>query len=175
MGARSASRPRPRSPSGKAASQSFGYRHRRFFLLPCELLLDELPADFARGRFDRLELELLDEFELELLELFELELLDEFELELLELFELELPAEAGAVARADSTARTTASGGVLPPRPGPSVAAAATTSPHAPSPAVYVFQRFAYLPEPAIAAPRFSDFACGPVVPGRGERSVSAT
>jgi len=145
--------------------------------LPCELLLDELPADFARGRFDRLELELLDEFELELLELFELELLDEFELELklelldefelelLELFELELPADAGAVARADSTARTTASGGVLPPRPGPSVAAAAATSPHAPSPAVYVFQRFAYLPEPAIAAPRFSDLRAVPLSP----------
>jgi hypothetical protein len=85
-----------------------------------------------------------EEFEFELLDEFELELLDELELELLDEFELELPADAGCVARAASTARTTASGGdVL--GPAPSVAAAATTSPQAPSPAVYVFQRFAYL------------------------------
>jgi hypothetical protein len=98
----------------------------------------ELLDEFELELLDELKLELLDEFELQLLEEFELELLDEFELELLEELELELPAEAGWVPMDDCTARTTASGGELPTEP--SVAAAVATSPHAPSPAAYVFQ-----------------------------------
>jgi hypothetical protein len=97
-------------------------------------LLDELELELL----DVLELELLEELKLELLDEFELELLDELELELLDEFELELPADACWVVRADSTARTTASGGEVPTVP--SEAAAVATSPHAPSPAAYVFQ-----------------------------------
>jgi hypothetical protein len=97
-------------------------------------LLDELELELL----DVFELELLEELKLELLEEFELELLDELELELLDELELELPADAGCVERADSTARTTASGDELPTEP--SVAAAVATSPQAPSPAAYVFQ-----------------------------------
>jgi hypothetical protein len=87
---------------------------------------------------EEFELQLLDELELQLLEEFELELLDELELELLDEFELELPADAGSVWRAASTALMTASGGELPTDP--SVAAAVATSPQAPSPAAYDFQ-----------------------------------
>jgi hypothetical protein len=105
-------------------------------------LLEELELElldvFELELLEELKLELLEEFELQLLEEFELELLDEFELELLEEFELELPADACWVVRADSTARTTASGGEVPTVP--SEAAAVATSPHAPSPAAYVFQ-----------------------------------
>ena len=94
--------------------------------------------EFELELLDEFELELLDEFELELLDELELELLDELldelELELLDEFELELPADAGCVPIAASTARTTFSGG-LAPGTEPSVAAAATTSPQAPSPA----------------------------------------
>jgi hypothetical protein len=97
-------------------------------------LLDELELELL----EELKLELLDEFELELLDQLELELLDELELELLDEFELELPADACWVVRADSIARTTDSGGELPTVP--SEAAAVATSPHAPSPAAYVFQ-----------------------------------
>jgi recombinational DNA repair protein (RecF pathway) len=89
----------------------------------------------------------------ELLEEFELELLDELELELLDEFELELPAEAGWVPMADSTARTTASGGELPTDP--SVAAAVATRPQAPSPAAYVFQCLGILFRLSIIEPRF--------------------
>ena len=97
--------------------------------LELELLLELLDV-FELELFDELLLEFEDEFEDEFEEEFELELL----LELLDEFELELPAEAGWVARADSTARTTASGGDWP-GPEPSVAAAAATIPQAPSPA----------------------------------------
>jgi hypothetical protein len=107
---------------------------------------------------DVFELELLEVFELVLLEVFELELLEVFELELLDEFELELPAEAGCVASADSTARTTASGGELPTDP--SVAAAVATSPHAPSPAAYVFQCFGTLLRLSMIGPRFQ-WGCG--------------
>jgi hypothetical protein len=102
-------------------------------LEPLEL---ELLEEFELELSDVFELELLDVFELELLDVFELELLDVFELELLDVFELELPAEADWVESALSTARTTASGGVTPPGREPSVAAAATTRPAAPRPAV---------------------------------------
>jgi hypothetical protein len=112
-------------------------------------LLEELKLELL----DEFELELLDEFELELLDEFELELLDELELELLDEFELELPADAGCVARADSTARTTASGGELPTEP--SVAAAVATSPHAPSPAAYVFQCVGTFLRLSMIGPRF--------------------
>jgi hypothetical protein len=101
-------------------------------------LLDELLDVFELELLEELKLELLEEFELELLEEFELELLDELELELLDEFELELPADACCVVRADSTARTIASGGELPTVP--SDAAAVATSPQAPNPAAYVFQ-----------------------------------
>jgi hypothetical protein len=90
---------------------------------------------------------------LELLDEFELELLDELELELLEEFELELPADAGCVWRADWTARITASGGELPTEP--SVTAADATSPHAPSPAAYVFQCCGTLLRSSMIGPRF--------------------
>jgi hypothetical protein len=96
-------------------------------------LLDELLDVFELELLEELKLELLEELELQLLDEFELELLEELELELLEEFELELPADAGCVWRADSTARTTASGGELPTEP--SVAAADATSPQAPTPA----------------------------------------
>ena len=101
-------------------------------------LLDEFELELLEELLDVFELELLDELKLELLEEFELELLDELELELLDEFELELPADACWVVRADSIARTTDSGGELPTLP--SDAAAVATSPHAPSPAAYVFQ-----------------------------------
>jgi hypothetical protein len=58
------------------------------------------------------------------------------------------------VASADSTARTTASGGELP-GPEPSVAAAAATIPQAPSPAAYVFQCFGTLLRLSMGGPRF--------------------
>jgi hypothetical protein len=101
-------------------------------------LLEEFELELLEELLDVFELELLEELKLELLDEFELELLDELELELLEEFELELPADACWVLRADSIARTTDSGGVLPTVP--SEAAAVATSPHAPSPAAYVFQ-----------------------------------
>jgi hypothetical protein len=120
-------------------------------------LLDELELElleeFELELLEELKLELLDELELELLEEFELELLDELELELLEEFELELPADACCVERADSTARTTASGGELPTEP--SVAAADATSPQAPSPAAYVFQCFGTFLRLSMIGPRF--------------------
>ncbi|HEV3376703.1 MAG TPA: hypothetical protein VG126_05430 [Thermoleophilaceae bacterium] len=81
---------------------------------------------------------MLEEFELQLLDEFELELLDELELELLDEFELELPADAGCVETAASTALITASGGECPTDP--SFTAAVATRPQAPSPAAYVFQ-----------------------------------
>jgi hypothetical protein len=101
-------------------------------------LLDEFELELLEELLDVFELELLEELKLELLDEFELELLDELELELLDEFELELPADACCVTRADSTARTTDSGGELPTVP--SETAAVATSPHAPSPAAYVFQ-----------------------------------
>jgi hypothetical protein len=103
----------------------------------------ELLDVFELELLDQLELELLDELELQLLEEFELELLDELVLELLDEFELELPADAGCVTRAASTARTTASGGELPSDP--SFTAATATSPQAPSPAAYIFHWFGVL------------------------------
>jgi hypothetical protein len=125
-------------------------------------LLDELELElldvFELELLDELKLELLDELELQLLDEFELELLDELELELLDEFELELPAEAGWVPMADSTARTTASGGELPTDP--SVAAAVATSPHAPSPAAYVFQCLGTLFRLSMIEPRFQ-WGCG--------------
>jgi hypothetical protein len=102
-------------------------------------LLEELKLELL----DEFELQLLDEFELELLDEFELELLDELELELLDEFELELPADAGCVETAASTARITASGGECPSEP--SFTAAVATRPQAPSPAAYVFQYFGTL------------------------------
>jgi hypothetical protein len=101
-------------------------------------LLEEFELELLDELLDVFELELLEELKLELLEEFELELLDELELELLDEFELELPADASCVVRADSTARTIASGGELPTVP--SDAAAVATSPQAPNPAAYAFQ-----------------------------------
>jgi hypothetical protein len=101
-------------------------------------LLEEFELELLEELLDVFELELLEELKLELLEEFELELLDELELELLDEFELELPADASCVVRADSTARTIASGGELPTVP--SDAAAVATSPQAPNPAAYAFQ-----------------------------------
>jgi hypothetical protein len=98
----------------------------------------ELLDEFELELLEELKLELLDEFELQLLDEFELELLDELELELLDEFELELPADAGCVETAASTALITASGGELPTEP--SFMAAVATRPQAPSPAAYVFQ-----------------------------------
>jgi hypothetical protein len=106
-------------------------------------LLEEFELELLDELLDVFELELLEELKLELLEEFELELLDEFELELLDEFELELPADAGCVPMAVSTARITDSGGELPTVP--SVAAAEATSPAAPRPAAYVFQCFGIL------------------------------
>jgi hypothetical protein len=173
-----------------------GYRHR--FLLRFEELFDELllelPDALARCEWcEWFELELLDEFELELLEEFELELLDElldvfelelleelklelldeFELELLDEFELELPADACWVVRADSIARTTDSGGELPTLP--SEAAAVATSPHAPSPAAYVFQCLGIFLRLSTIGPRFQWGVAVrlPLVPGHSESSVS--
>jgi hypothetical protein len=107
---------------------------------------------------DEFELELLEELKLELLDEFELELLDELELELLEEFELELPADACWVVSADSTARTTDSGGEVPIVP--SEAAAVATSPHAPSPAAYVFQCLGTLLRLSMIRPHFHG-GCG--------------
>src|ERR671915_728123 len=149
VGARLSTGPRPHTlePPPERSGDRCCYRHRfreRFEEL-LEELLDELLLEF--------ELELLDEFELELFEEFELELLDELELELLDEFELELPADASCVYRADWTARITASGGELPTEP--SVTAADATSPHAPSPAAYVFQFCGTLLRSSIIGPRF--------------------
>jgi hypothetical protein len=118
------------------------------------------------------ELELLEELKLELLDELELELLDELELELLEEFELELPADASCVVRADSTARTTASGGELPTVP--SETAAVTTSPQAPRPAAYVFQCRGTLLRSSIMD-LASSGGCGtpPLVPRQRESTVS--
>jgi hypothetical protein len=118
------------------------------------------------------ELELLEELKLELLDEFELELLDELELELLDEFELELPADACSVTRAASIALTTDSGGELPTLP--SEAAAVATSPHAPSPAAYVFQWLGTFLRLSTIGPRFHR-GCGalPLVPSHGESSVS--
>jgi hypothetical protein len=108
-------------------------------------LFEELLDEFELELLDELELELLDEPTLELLEVFELELLEELklelELELLDEFELELPAEAGSVPSARSTASFTPSGGLRSLGSPESVMAAAPTSPHAPSAAVYAFMR----------------------------------
>jgi hypothetical protein len=117
----------------------------------------ELLDEFELELLDVFELELLDELKLELLEELELELLEELELELLDEFELELPAEASCVLRADSTARTTASGGELPTLP--SEAAAVATSPQAPSPAAYVFQCLGTFLCLSIFGPRFRGVA----------------
>jgi hypothetical protein len=131
-------------------------------------LLDELELELL----EVFELELLDELKLELLDEFELELLDELELELLEEFELELPADASCVVRAASTARTTASGGELPTVP--SEAAAVATSPHAPSPAAYVFQCLGTFLRLSMIGPRFRWVAVRfSLLPGHGESSVS--
>jgi hypothetical protein len=131
-------------------------------------LLDELELELL----DVFELELLEELKLELLDEFELELLDELELELLDEFELELPADASCVVSAVSTARTTASGGELPTVP--SEAAAVTTSPHAPSPAAYVFQCLGTFLRLSMMGPLFQWVAVRfPLVPGHGESSVS--
>jgi hypothetical protein len=116
-------------------------------------LLEEFELELLEELLDVFELELLEELKLELLDEFELELLDELELELLEEFELELPADAGCVEMADSTARTTASGGELPTEP--SVAAADATSPQAPSPAAYVFQCVGTFLRLSMIGPRF--------------------
>jgi hypothetical protein len=139
-------------------------------------LLDELELQlldvFELELLEELKLELLDELELQLLDEFELELLDELELELLDEFELELPAEAGWVPIAVSTARTTASGGELPTDP--SVAAAVATSPHAPSPAAYVFQCLGTLFRLSMSN-LASSGGCGapPLVPRHGETTVN--
>jgi hypothetical protein len=146
VGARPSACPRPHAlePPPEGGGDGGRYRHRaedfELFELEFELL-------------DEFELELFDEFELELFDEFELELLDELELELLDEFELELPADASCVVRAVSTARTTASGGELPTVP--SDAAAVATSPHAPSPAAYVFQCLGTLLRLSMIGPRF--------------------
>jgi hypothetical protein len=140
-----------------------------------ELLLEfelELLEELKLELLDEFELQLLVEFELQLLDEFELELLDELELELLEEFELELPADAGWVWRADWTARITASGGELPTDP--SVTAADATSPHAPSPAAYIFQCCGTLLRSSMIGPRFQWVGVRlPLVPGQGESNVS--
>jgi hypothetical protein len=174
VGARpSACGPRPHSLESppERSGERCGYRHRaeafELFELEFELeLLDELElellAEFELELLEELldvfELELLDELKLELLDEFELELLDELELELLEEFELELPADACWVTSADSIARTTDSGGELPTVP--SDAAAVATSPHAPSPAAYVFQCLGTFLRLSMIGPRFQ-WGCG--------------
>ena len=191
MGTRPSVGPRPHlleaPPERGGDGGSYRHRAEAFELFELELLdefelelldefelelLDEFELELLEELLDVFELELLEELKLELLDEFELELLDELELELLEEFELELPAEAGCVERAVSTARTTASGGELPTEP--SVAAAVATRPQAPRPAAYVFQCFGtFLRLSMIAslsvgvAVRFS------LLPGHGERSVS--
>jgi hypothetical protein len=129
-------------------------------------LLEEFELELLEELLDVFELELLEELKLELLDEFELELLDELELELLEEFELELPADASCVVRAASTARTTASGGELPTVP--SEAAAAATSPHAPSPAAYVFQCLGEFLRLSMVGPLFQ-WGCG--APSIGPRT----
>jgi hypothetical protein len=132
----------------------------------------ELLDVFELELLDQLELELLDELELQLLEEFELELLDELELELLDEFELELPADAGCVTRAASTARTTASGGELPSDP--SFAAATATSPHAPSPAAYIFHCCGVFLRSSMTNLAFVGLGYAvAVVPPQGESDVS--
>jgi hypothetical protein len=116
-------------------------------------LLEEFELELLEELLDVFELELLEELKLELLDEFELELLDELELELLDEFELELPADACWVVRADSIARTTDCGGELPTVP--SDAAAVATSPHAPSPAAYVFQCLGTFLRLSTIGPRF--------------------
>jgi hypothetical protein len=135
----------------------------------------ELLDEFELELLEELELELLEELKLELLDEFELQLLEEFELELLDELELELPADAGCVATAASTARTSVSGGELPGAE-PSVAAAAATIPQAPSPAAYVFQCFgAFLRLSSILDLAFDGgFALRPpLLPVHGETAVS--
>ena len=141
-------------------------------------LLDELELElldeFELELLDVFELELLEELKLELLDEFELELLDELELELLDEFELELPADACCVVSADSIARTTDSGGELPTVP--SETAAVATSPHAPSPAAYVFQCLGTFLPLSTMGPHFQwGLRCASIalLPGPGESSVS--
>ena len=132
-------------------------------------LLDELELELL----DELELELLDVFELELLEELKLEfelelfdeLLDEFELELLDELELELPADAGSVPSARSTASFTESGGLRSVGSPESVMADAPTRPQAPSAAVYAFMRLSI---------EYSSVgcACTATVPGGHEGGV---
>jgi hypothetical protein len=132
-------------------------------------LLDELGLELLAV----FELELLDELKLEfelelydeLLDEFELESLDEFELELLDELELELPAEAGSVPSARSTASFTESGGLSSLGSPESVTAAAPTSPQAPSAAVYAFMRL------SIAYSSVGS-ACTATVPAGHEGSV---
>jgi hypothetical protein len=104
----------------------------------------------------------LDEFELELFD----ELLDEFKLELLDEFELELPADAGSVPSARSTASFTPSGGLRSVGSPESVMAAAPTSPQAPSAAVYAFMRLS-IGYSSVGS------ACTATVPGGHEGAVS--
>ncbi len=182
MGARPSVGPRPHAlePPPEGGGDGGCYRHRadafELFELEFELLdefelelfeefelelleefelelLDEFELELLEELLDVFELELLEELKLELLDEFELELLDELELELLDEFELELPADASCVVRAVSTARTTASGGELPTVP--SEAAAVATSPHAPSPAAYVFQCLGTFLPLSMMGPRF--------------------
>jgi hypothetical protein len=182
VGARPSVRPRLHSlePPPEGGGDGGCYRHRAEACEPFEFefeLLDELELElFEEFEFELLEelelellevfeLELLDELELELLDELKLELLDELELELLEEFELELPADASCVVRAASTARTTASGGELPTVP--SETAAVATSPHAPSPAAYVFQCLGTFLRLSMIGPRFQwglrcAFHCSP-------------
>ena len=198
MGARPSARgPRPHAlePPPEGGGDPCCYRHLAEAFEPFELefelleefeleLLEEfeleLLDEFELELLDELELELLDVFELELLEElklelldeFELELLDELELELLDEFELELPADACWVLSADSIARTTDSGGELPTVP--SEAAAVATSPHAPSPAAYVFQCLGALLRLSMRDLAFSGVAVRlSLVPGPRESSVS--
>jgi hypothetical protein len=171
VGARPSARgPRPHSLESPPEGGGDGgaYRHRADLLAPrpelfeleFELLdefelelLEEFELELLDELLDVFELELLEELKLELLDEFELELLDELELELLDEFELELPADACWVVRADSIARTTDSGGELPTLP--SEAAAVATSPHAPSPAAYVFQCLGIFLRLSTIGPRF--------------------
>jgi hypothetical protein len=145
------------------AFERFDFAFERFeFEFELELLDEfelELLEEFELELLDVFELVLLEELKLELLDEFELELLDELELELLDEFELELPADACCVVSADSIARTTDSGGELPMVP--SEAAAVATSPHAPSPAAYVFQCLGTFLRLSMLGPRFHDGGCG--------------
>jgi hypothetical protein len=171
--------PRPHSlesPPERSGDRG-GYRHRAEAFEPFELefeleLLEEFELELLEELLDVFELELLEELKLELLDEFELELLDELELELLEEFELELPADASCVVRAASTARTTASGGELPTVP--SETAAVATSPHAPSPAAYVFPCLGTFLRLSMIGPRSQWVGVRfPLLPGPRESSVS--